>query len=110
VSTIVLYAATAGAEVACFASTGDMAAQSAEMCALIEEAAEIMQDDGGVRLTFEADTSLRDRLVAWIERERRCCAFLGYELTEADGTLMLQITGGPEAEVWWRAISERSGD
>ena len=45
----------------------------------------------GLALRFDA--SAEDEVRSWVEAERECCAFLGFDLEPADDVLRLRVTG-----------------
>jgi hypothetical protein len=55
----------------------------------------------GYTLFFPAD--VREELELWIPAERRCCPFLEFDLVGADETLVMTISGPPEAREILRA-------
>ena len=46
---------------------------------------------GGLAFRFEPDAL--PQVAAFIQNERRCCPFLAFRLTLADGALWLELTG-----------------
>lgn len=100
------YPAQPGADVACTASSEEAAAQSEMACELRDEASDVTRMPGGVRLRFAPDAARRERIVEWIERERACCSFLGFQLDEDESGLVLEITGGREADAWIATVLE----
>ena len=61
---------------------------------LRDDAAEVTEIEGGYGFRYTADQY--ERVVQFIEKERRCCPFFSFnlEVTPAQGPLWLRITGG----------------
>jgi hypothetical protein len=59
----------------------------------------------GVRLRFPAEAEILSLLATFVDLERRCCAFLRFELTvEPDGgPVWLELTGPPGAREFLQA-------
>jgi hypothetical protein len=53
-------------------------------------------EGGGARLRFRP--SVAERLEDVVAAERECCAWLGLDLSRADGELELTLTAPPDAE------------
>jgi hypothetical protein len=51
----------------------------------------------GVRLRFAARPGIREELQWLITSESKCCPFLRFELQQADGELILAVSGPDEA-------------
>ena len=83
--------------IACTLSPDEYRVRAAEIDALARALAGREPITGGVRLTFAGGDDLRPRLEDLVAREAECCPFLTMELSSADGTLVLDVTGPPEA-------------
>jgi hypothetical protein len=53
---------------------------------------------GGVRDRLTPGPGIRADLDALVELEARCCAFLSLTVAVADGAIVLDVTGAPEAQ------------
>lgn len=53
---------------------------------------------GGVRFRFRTGPGIKADLDALVKLEARCCAFLSLTVADADGAIVLQVTGAPEAQ------------
>lgn len=83
--------------IACTLSPDEYRQRADEIDALARDALVSREPiHGGARLTF-ADDGLRPRLEDLVARETECCPFLTMELSSADGSLILDVTGPPEA-------------
>jgi hypothetical protein len=52
----------------------------------------------GVQARFVTYPSLKAELDALAELEARCCAFLTFTVADADGAIVLEVTGAPETQ------------
>jgi hypothetical protein len=66
------------------------------------------RDSSGVRLEYWPSMETEAALRELIERERECCPFLDFELSDGAGRLSLQISGSPSATAVLEAIYETS--
>lgn len=53
---------------------------------------------GGVQAQFVTEPELKADLDALVELEARCCAFLSLSVSDAQDTIVLEVTGAPEAQ------------
>ena len=77
---------------------------------LLVDAAEAQELDEGFAFRFRADDGLLARLTAIIDAERRCCPFLGFELTVEPhgGPIWLRLTGSEPVKRFVREELKRA--
>lgn len=80
--------------IACSLSAAEMPKRLAEMRALGADALQtIDRSETTARLSFRASDETRGRLAAIVAAESHCCAFLDFDLRDADAeTIVLTIT------------------
>jgi hypothetical protein len=84
--------------IACTLTPGRLAARTAALAALAEDALlDRRRTRGGERLTFRRGDDVAERLPAAVAAERACCAFLTFELRREPDAFVLDIAGGEEA-------------
>jgi hypothetical protein len=54
--------------------------------------------DAGLRVRLRDTPDIRQRTRELIAAESRCCAFLDFDLSRADGDLVLEISGPEDAQ------------
>ena len=96
-SALVMAAAAAQSPIMCnlnALSKAEREEHSADTTRLRTAIEKVEEVDGGYRWHLGAHVSAAD-LLRWVERERRCCAFLDFEirLGREDGERWLQMTG-----------------
>lgn len=92
---------------ACSLEGAELGERLAEIGALGGEALlESERRDGHELLWFRADPEVRARLERVVEAERRCCAFLDFDLGEDGGRLRLTISAPPEGEAFSAGLAE----
>ena len=84
------------APIACTLDGPSYSARLAEIRALSESALRRAERDG-LRLHLTFDASARAAVEAMVRKEQACCAFLDFQLAEADGAIKLTITVPPAA-------------
>lgn len=62
----------------------------------------VRQIDGGMEATFVLAGA--ESVRRYVELESRCCSFLSLTAQEANGAIVLSITGGEAAQDWIRNI------
>lgn len=87
---------TADTPIACFLSADELPERLAEISAIGKEALLGATQEGALR--FRADQPTRQRLESIIAAESQCCSFLGFELAEERGELVLTVTAPEGAE------------
>lgn len=60
----------------------------------------------GVEVTFRPDA--REHVLRYVELESQCCSFLDLSVKDEDGSLVLTVTGRPEARDWIYNIFEQA--
>lgn len=60
----------------------------------------------GVEVTFRPEA--RDAVMRYVELESRCCSFLDLSVATAGGSVVLIVTGRPEARDWIYNIFEKA--
>lgn len=85
--------------IACSLSASELPARLAEMSAIGRDSLLGAKASGRhARLRFDGGPDTRDRLAAIVAAESQCCAFLTMRLTEAPGSITLEIQGPEGAE------------
>jgi hypothetical protein len=85
--------------IACTLEPAEMPQRGAEIRALGRDGLEAAErGEGSVTLRFRPDPSIRERVEAIVAAESKCCAFLGFSLTEAEQATVLTITAPEGAE------------
>jgi hypothetical protein len=87
---------TPDAKIACSLPADELPKRFAEMSAIGRDSLLSVSPEGVLR--FHADQATRARLIDIIAAESRCCAFLGFDLREDAGELVLTITAPESAE------------
>jgi hypothetical protein len=87
---------TPDAKIACSLSAADLPKRLAEMSAIGKDSLLSVSPEGVLR--FHADQATRGRLERIIAAESRCCSFLGFDLREDAGELVLTITAPEGAD------------
>jgi O-methyltransferase involved in polyketide biosynthesis len=87
---------TAEPQIACSLSDEELPQRLAEMAAIGRDALLAVSPEGV--LHFHADAATRERLEAVIAAESACCSFLGFDLVEDAGELVLTVTAPEGAE------------
>lgn len=89
----------AAPQIACTLDAGGAAARVARWRTLAR-AAQLSRrrEPGRVLLTFRRDPAAEAALSELAELERQCCTFLSLEVTPSTDTLVLDVSGPPEAE------------
>jgi len=82
--------------IACSLGADELSERLAELRAIGRDAALAVSPDGV--LHFRAGAATRARLEAIIAAESRCCPFVGFDLRERDGALLLSISAPEGAE------------
>lgn len=82
--------------IACSLSTDELPKRLAEMAAIGRESLLSVRPEGVLR--FRGDRAVREYLEAIIAAESECCSFLGFELHEDAGELVLTVTAPEGAE------------
>lgn len=54
------------------------------------------RSESGVRITFVEDDDTRRLVDTFVTNESRCCGFFDFDVTEAGGSVTLQITAPPD--------------
>lgn len=89
-------AAAPAADLACdFTIANEMARDGLREQMLAARVGAPRRIDGGVEVSFKPEG--RDAVVRYIELESQCCAFLTLAAREADGEVVLSVTGRPDA-------------
>jgi hypothetical protein len=84
--------------IACTLSPTDQARRVEEYAALARRALRSREPIAhGERLTFDGDAGTERELLAAIDAESRCCAFLEMRLRREGDALVLDVTGPDEA-------------
>ena len=84
--------------IACTLAPGRYDARTAELAALADRALHSRErTPEGERLVFAHTARTERELRAVIAAEARCCPFLRMRLARADGGLVLDVAGPPEA-------------
>ena len=84
--------------IACTLTSEELQQEAANLLpGLIATAQNVEWLPEGIRLIFSAETSLLQRIVSVIERERSCCRFFHFKLDIAPGggLIDLEVTGPP---------------
>jgi hypothetical protein len=82
----------------CSLSTEDQERRFAEFGALARNALlEAEQTPDGALIRLRDDAAVRSELDRLIESERRCCSFLEFAVEEAEGELLVGVSGPPQA-------------
>lgn len=82
--------------IACSLSAEELPGRLAEMAAIGRESLLSLSSDGVLR--FRGDAGTRERLDGIIAAESACCSFLGFDLGEDAGELVLTVTAPEGAE------------
>jgi hypothetical protein len=78
--------------ISCTLTTKDLGAQAKRWQRLRAEAGiERLATDDGLQLTFHDDVGIENELRALAAVENRCCSWARWEVSRADGTLVLEI-------------------
>ena len=64
---------------------------------LMGRVSEVRELPDGYALRFDSTDERRDEVEAFVEFERRCCGFLGFEVRAQGDELWLSVTGSPTA-------------
>ena len=83
-------------EIACSLSAAELPRRLAEMAAIGRDSLLSVRPDGALR--FRGDQATRERLEEIIAAESACCSFLGFDLREDAGALVLTVTAPEGAE------------
>ncbi|MFQ5417939.1 MAG: hypothetical protein ACE5FL_12935 [Myxococcota bacterium] len=72
---------------------------------------DVEESADGFRLRFADASAARDDIEAFIELERKCCAFLRFDITEdaVEGTLTLAVSGPDGARDLLRGVLTPDG-
>ena len=81
--------------VACTLGADDLQERLARIAALGQHLLTQRQEGGELFLAYMPEAAGELREIVALERE--CCAFLAFQLTEADGRVQLRITAPPES-------------
>jgi hypothetical protein len=85
-------------DIACTLSAPELTARRALMSRLAADAVvDRVATSAGVRIRLRDSPAIEQRARELIAAESRCCPFLGFELGRAGGTLVLDVSGPPEA-------------
>jgi hypothetical protein len=85
--------------IACTLPAGEMPARLALVDTLAADALLDRQPiPGGVRSRFRAAPEVERRVHELVALESRCCAFLRFEVARDDESIVLDITGAPDAQ------------
>ena len=82
--------------IACSLSADELPRRLAEMAAIGRDSLLSMSPEGVLR--FRGDAGTRARLEGIIAAESACCSFLGFDLCEDAGELVLTVTAPEGAE------------
>jgi hypothetical protein len=77
-------------QIACSLSAAELPKRLAEMAAIGNDSLLSVSREGVLR--FRSDRGTRERLEAIIAAESACCSFLGFDLREEAGELVLTVT------------------
>ena len=84
--------------------------RSAELAVgLMGRVREVRELPEGYALRFDSTPEARGELEEFVEFERRCCAFLGFEIRTQGDELWLSVTGSPSARKQIRGLLRRTG-
>jgi PAS domain-containing protein len=83
-------------QIACSLGADELPQRLAEMAAIGLESLLSVSPDGVLR--FRGDAGTRERLEGIIAAESACCSFLGFDLGEEAGALVLTVTAPEGAE------------
>jgi hypothetical protein len=83
-------------QIACSLSADELPKQLAEMAAIGRDSLLSVSPEGVMR--FRGDAGTRARLEGIIAAESACCSFLGFDLGEDAGDLVLTVTAPEGAE------------
>jgi hypothetical protein len=91
-------AVSAGVPLACdLSATDDPEAHGRRTKALLAEREEMRSIEGGLAFRFPATTAVAQRVLEFVEIERRCCPFLTFEIIfEPEGRALWLALGGDE--------------
>jgi hypothetical protein len=85
--------------IACSLSAAELPVRMAQIAALGRDALVDARADGArASLRFAAGAGVRDRVERFAEAERRCCAFLSFELEDGADEVRLIVVAPRDAE------------
>jgi hypothetical protein len=87
---------TTDPQIACSLSAAELPKRLAEIAAIGKDSLLSLSSEGVLR--FRGDLATRERLEAVIAAESDCCSFLGFDLREEAGALVLTVTAPEGAE------------
>jgi hypothetical protein len=100
---------TTDPQIACSLSAAELPKRFAEMAAIGRDSLLSVSPEGVLRL--RGDRATRERLQDIIAAESACCSFLGFDLREDAGELVLAVTAPEGAEpLAFDLVSAFAGD